>query len=148
MTRNTNQTPAGWYADRSARGVVRYWDGLSWTAHTRSIDTGPSASVPAHSGPRPHPSRPNYLGLLALALAVLGFGLACSRALFLVGFAYPVMGFAFMAVSLVLGVIAACLRGRAKWPGIVAIVVAVLGTFVAIVLSLIAAALSSGIGYS
>ncbi|WP_373426560.1 DUF2510 domain-containing protein [Microbacterium trichothecenolyticum] len=147
MTENAPQAPAGWYADRSMPGVVRYWNGRSWTARTRRIVAAPRVAARAHSGPRPQASQPNYLGLAAIALAVLGFGLACSRALFLVGFAYPVMGFALLAVALVLGVIAACLRGRAKWPGVVAIVVAIVGTFVGIVLSLIAAALSSGIGY-
>lgn len=28
------RVPAGWHADPSGRGGLRYWDGTSWTAHT------------------------------------------------------------------------------------------------------------------
>lgn len=30
---SANQTPAGWYADPSARYELRYWDGNAWTEH-------------------------------------------------------------------------------------------------------------------
>lgn len=39
-------TPPGWYPDAAAPGNERWWDGATWTAHTR-----PLATVPVPSGP-------------------------------------------------------------------------------------------------
>ncbi|WP_143661781.1 DUF2510 domain-containing protein, partial [Streptomyces sp. st170] len=38
-------TPPGWYPDTGAPGLERWWDGTSWTAHTRP---------PAAAGSAPH----------------------------------------------------------------------------------------------
>lgn len=31
----SQSAPPGWYADPTANGGLRYWDGRGWTAHTR-----------------------------------------------------------------------------------------------------------------
>ncbi|MEU2143186.1 DUF2510 domain-containing protein, partial [Streptomyces globisporus] len=50
-------TPPGWYPDTGAPGLERWWDGTSWTAHTRS---------PAAAGSAPHqppaPAQPGPAG--------------------------------------------------------------------------------------
>lgn len=40
----------GWYADPHARGFLRWWDGVSWTAHVQP-------AVPVPSGQPPDPGR-------------------------------------------------------------------------------------------
>ncbi|MDO9441791.1 MAG: Ltp family lipoprotein [Beijerinckiaceae bacterium] len=41
MTDNTPAYPAGWYADTTAPGTERYYDGVAWTAQTRTAITAP-----------------------------------------------------------------------------------------------------------
>lgn len=35
--------PAGWYADPTTAGRVRYWDGLNWTTYSAAPESGESA---------------------------------------------------------------------------------------------------------
>ena len=30
----SSSSPAGWYADPTAPGLIRYWDGRTWTVYT------------------------------------------------------------------------------------------------------------------
>ncbi|THA67545.1 DUF2510 domain-containing protein [Streptomyces sp. A0958] len=52
----SNATPPGWYADASAPGSERWWDGTAWTAHTRALAPAAApapqypATVPAGGG--------------------------------------------------------------------------------------------------
>ena len=63
------QPQAGWYADPYDAGVLRYWDGVAWTAHTQpalplglpSVELTPGAPAPRHR-----------IGLAAI-LGVIGF---------------------------------------------------------------------------
>jgi hypothetical protein len=38
-----NMPPAGWYADPTTSGRVRYWDGLNWTTYSAAPESGESA---------------------------------------------------------------------------------------------------------
>ncbi|MEV0577725.1 MULTISPECIES: DUF2510 domain-containing protein [unclassified Streptomyces] len=46
----SNATPPGWYPDSAAPGNERWWDGLSWTAHTRPYATVVQQPVPGPGG--------------------------------------------------------------------------------------------------
>lgn len=44
---NANSAPAaGWYADPSTPGTMRWWDGVQWTEHTQAGAQTPAASTP------------------------------------------------------------------------------------------------------
>ncbi len=44
-------TPAGWYPDQSAPGMLRYWDGVTWTSHV--APGGSAVGVLNHTVVRP-----------------------------------------------------------------------------------------------
>lgn len=91
---------------------------------------GPSMPVPLPPGQPPHPApasapagkRRNTLGLVALICAAVGFVFACIPGALIVGWVLLPAGF-------VLGVVSLFQKG-ARWPGIWAIVVSLLGTIV------------------
>lgn len=121
----SNMTEAGWYPVDDE--TERWWDGSAWTDATR-----PKATVPAPSdqedGPEsasaPTTSR-NVLGIVALVVAALGFVFACVPGAFILGWILLPIGF-------VLGIVALFLRGRSRWTGVAAIIVAIVGTIVGV----------------
>ena len=143
MTDPTN-APAGWYDD--GQGVQRYWDGTQWTEHTAPLaaapepqpvaaaapvapvaPVAPATAVPyatvAQGGPVPPPaSKTNVLGIVALAVAGVGFILA------VIPFTF-VVGAVLLPIALVLAIVALFLPGR-KWPAITALILAVVGGIV------------------
>ncbi|QPE04982.1 DUF2510 domain-containing protein [Microbacterium schleiferi] len=53
------QPPAGWYPDPMAPGILRFWDGTAWTAHTSAPTPAaqPAAATPAAPPTRPEPRK-------------------------------------------------------------------------------------------
>ncbi|MDW4574306.1 hypothetical protein R8Z57_16115 [Microbacterium sp. M3] len=101
----------------------------------------PPAGPPVNAAP-PATTRVHPLGWVALGAAVLGFIFACIPGALFVGWILLPVGF-------VLGIVAIVLKGK-KWPGIVALVLSIVGTIVGFVVffSLAAAAVSDAIGDS
>jgi len=75
----TTAAPAGWYVDPSNPGLVRWWDGSQWTAHTSPAPhqqaspaaTPPAPLIPMPGGQRAPRSRVSVLGATWLTLAGL-----------------------------------------------------------------------------
>ncbi|QTX05616.1 DUF2510 domain-containing protein [Agromyces archimandritae] len=134
MGENTNTgTPAGWYDDGSGR--QRYWDGAQWT--DRFADAG--APVPPYAPPstgRSGDSGPkwNVLAFVALGFAVVGFIFACMPGALIVGWVL-------LPVAFILAIVAFFLKGK-KWPAIVALILAVVGTIVGFIVFVSSAASS------
>ena len=81
------------------------------------------AFVPPAGGPaKPKPAR-NVLGIVALAVSVVGFIFACIPGALIVGWVLLPVGF-------ILGIISLFLKDKAKWQGLTAIIVSVVGTIV------------------
>lgn len=142
MTDHTPQpTPAyapGWYPDASAPGSERYYDGTAWTDAVRA-SSPPAISrpeAPAH-GPK---KQQNVAGVVALVLSAVGAVLACVPGAMIVGWIFLPIGF-------ILGIVALFQRDKPKWQGLTAIVVAVVGTIVGVLvfISLAAGAVSDAI---
>lgn len=53
----TTAPPAGWYKDPGNPGLVRWWDGAHWTAHT---NPAPSQPATPPSAPEVHRRRVDY----------------------------------------------------------------------------------------
>ncbi|MGI9822735.1 DUF308 domain-containing protein [Agromyces sp. Marseille-Q5079] len=68
----------------------------------------------------------NVLGIVALALAAVGFIFACVPGAL-------ILGWVLLPIAFTLAIIAVCLKGKAKWQGFTAIVVSVIGTIVGII---------------
>ena len=75
------------------------------------------------SAPAQEKSKRNVLGIVALAVTAVGFLFACIPGALILGWVLLPIGFT-------LGIIAVCLKGKAKWQGFAAIIVAVIGTIV------------------
>ncbi|MDO4259426.1 MAG: hypothetical protein Q4C87_07900 [Actinomycetaceae bacterium] len=80
------------------------------------------------SAPNP-PKERNTLGIVALAISIIGFIFACIPGFLIIGWLLLPIGF-------ILGIVAAVLKGKAKWPGIAAIIISVVGTIVGILVFL------------
>ncbi|WP_129659372.1 DUF308 domain-containing protein [Rothia uropygialis] len=72
------------------------------------------------------PKGKNVLGIIALAAAVVGFVFACIPGILIVGWVLLPIGF-------LVGIISLFMSGKAKWPGLVAIIVSIVGTVVGFV---------------
>jgi hypothetical protein len=133
MTDSTPRTEttwsAGWYPDPNAPGSERYFDGSAWTDQVRpAVSASDAISTPASNGAPSAPEKKsgNPLGFVALGSAVVGFIFACIPGALIVGWILLPIGF-------ILGIVSVFLAKRAKWPGITAIVLSVVGTIVGIV---------------
>lgn len=75
----------------------------------------------------PAPQRPtegeNTVGIIALAVSILGLVFACVKGVLIVGWIL-------LPVAFILGIVALFKSGRARWTGIVAIIVSVVGAIV------------------
>ncbi|WP_407360317.1 DUF2510 domain-containing protein [Microbacterium sp. LBN7] len=106
-----------------------------------SAPTYPAASVPGYPGaathlPSPAPARKvSVLGIIGLAVAVLGVVLACVPPVAAIGWVVLGLGFVTSLVSLFL-------RG-AKWPGITGMGVTVFGTVLALGVALLTLGIDS-----
>lgn len=54
--------PAGWYSDPEGGTGTRYWDGTSWTAHTRGAEEPAAPAAPAAPAPPTYPAAPGQPG--------------------------------------------------------------------------------------
>ncbi|MTG88253.1 DUF2510 domain-containing protein [Cellulosimicrobium sp. BIT-GX5] len=133
-------TPApGWYDDGTGTGTQRYWDGAGWTeqtAPTSSTPPGAAAQAPRATPPGGQwgpgssepPTKPHPLGWVALAVAVLGFVFACIPGALIVGWVL-------LPIAFILAIVGLFLRGK-KWPAITALILAVVGTVVGVIVFL------------
>lgn len=154
-------TPAGWYDDGS--GQQRWWDGTRWTDNVASPTPSPAAEdahpagftppfvLPTYAAPAAmaapdtaygnHPfmppaevsvaptRRPSVLGLIGLGGSAVGVALVQVEGT-------TVIGWMLLLGGLVAAIVSLFVRG-AKWPGIIGILIAVLGAIAALVISLI-----------
>lgn len=103
----------------------------------------PGPGVPPAGAPvvtaSPAATRIHPLGWVALGVAVLGFIFACIPGAL-------ILGWILLPVAFVLAIVALVLKGK-KWPGIVALILSIVGTIVGFVVffSLAAAAVSDAI---
>lgn len=85
----------------------------------------PQAYQPA-AAPVAATKQRNVLGIVALAVAAVGFVFACIPGALIVGWVLLPIGF-------ILGIVALFLKDKAKWQAITAIIVAVVGTVVGVI---------------
>lgn len=85
-------------------------------------ETHPAPSYPTQPAGVPAKRR-NVVGIVALAVAAVGFVFACVPGALLLGWILLPAGF-------ILGIVAVCLSGRVKWQGLTAIIVSIVGTIV------------------
>lgn len=124
----TPAAPAGWFP-AGVEGQERYWDGAAWTDQVRPVGTASSGSdfvVPGSSAPEPKKKSRNILGIVALALAAVGFIFACIPGALIVGWIL-------LPIAFILGIVALFQKDKPKWQGVTAIIVSVVGTIIGVV---------------
>jgi hypothetical protein len=127
--------PAGWFP-AGVDGQERYWDGSEWTDQVRPVGAGageigaPFAPAPVHV---PDKKARNILGIVALAIAIVGFIFACVPGALIVGWIL-------LPIAFVLGIVALFQKDKAKWQGLTAIIISVVGTIVGVVVFIAIAA--------
>lgn len=124
----------------AVQAQVGYPGAASAPAYPAAAVTGyPGAAPSPSASPAPAPARRiSVLGIIGLAVAVLGVVLACVPPIATVGWIVLGLGFLTSLVSLFL-------RG-AKWPGITGMGVTVFGTVLALGVSLLALGIDSTVG--
>ncbi|PRB10404.1 DUF2510 domain-containing protein [Microbacterium sp. MYb62] len=120
----------------AANPVGGYPGGTGYPAGAGYPQSGVAGGAPWPSPPAqpPHSGMP-VVGIIGLAVVVVGVVCACIPAISIVGWALLAVGFVTSLVSLFL-------RGR-KWPGIVGLAVAVVGAILALAVSFITLATTS-----
>ncbi|WP_228479407.1 DUF2510 domain-containing protein [Microbacterium atlanticum] len=136
MTDSTpTSAPAGWFP-AGVQGQERYWDGTSWTDQVRpagGIATATGVVPGPPTAPAPEKRPRNILGIVALAVAAVGFIFACIPGALIVGWILLPIGF-------FLGIIALFQKDKPKWQGLTAIIVSVVGTIVGVIVFMAVAA--------
>ena len=131
----TPAAPAGWFP-AGVEGQERYWDGAAWTDHVRPVGNAPGQSDVVAAGPSaPEPEKKprNVLGIVALALAAVGFIFACIPGALIVGWIL-------LPIAFILGIVALFQKDKPKWQGVTAIIVSVVGTIIGVIVFLVVAA--------
>lgn len=131
----TPAAPAGWFS-AGVEGQERYWDGAAWTDQVRpaGAPSGGSTLVAAEpTAPEPEKKPRNVLGIVALALAAVGFIFACIPGALIVGWIL-------LPIAFILGIVALFQKGKPKWQGVTAIIVSVVGTIIGVIVFLVVAA--------
>lgn len=132
---NQTPTPAGWYDDGTGTSTQRYWDGTQWTDHKQPAAAAPATLVAPTNGSHAAPDAPadpaapkqrNVLGIVALAVAAVGFIFACVPGALIVGWVLLPIGF-------ILGIVALFVKEKGKGLAIAAVIVSVVGTVVGVV---------------
>lgn len=122
---NPTPTPAAWYDDGTGTNTQRYWDGEKWTDATQPGPSVPPPAVPATSAPSApaEPKQRNVLGIVALAVAVVGFIFACIPGALIVGWVL-------LPIAFILAIVALFLKGKGKALALAALIVSIVGTVV------------------
>lgn len=103
--------------------------------------TPPQSTEPVRDPSTPATKRRrNVLGIIALALAVVGFIFAMIPGAL-------IMGWVLLPISFILGLISLFRKGAVKWQGVTALIVAVVGTIVGVVVffAVVATAVSDAV---
>lgn len=156
MTNPTSPTaPAGWYDDGTGNGTQRYWDGQNWTDAAQPEAPQPplpAAPVDPSVGGAVQPVPPaapvvaaakqtNVLGIVALAVSILGFVFACIPGALIVGWVL-------LPIAFVLALVALFLKGKGKGLAIAALITVIVGTVVGFVVffAVVSASFNSALG--
>lgn len=83
--------------------------------------------------PTPGNKSRNVLGIVALAVAAVGFIFACIPGALIVGWLLLPVGF-------ILGIVALFQKGKPKWQGVTAIIVSVVGTIIGVIVFIVTVA--------
>lgn len=93
---------------------------------TTAPPPAPTPSYPDPAAPEGTKPQRNILGIVSLCVAAVGFIFACIPGALIVGWVL-------LPISFILGIVALFQKGKAKWPGITAIIVSVVGTIVGVI---------------
>lgn len=133
----TPSAPAGWFS-AGVEGQERYWDGAVWTDQVRPVGAAAAqadAAPESPSGPAPEKKPRNILGIVALAVSIVGFIFACIPGSLIVGWIL-------LPIGLILGITALFQKDKPKWQGLTAIIVSIVGTIVGVIVFLAVAAMA------